>query len=63
MWVLKGDLRKVQSPNICLQSAYKCDELLSLGALIYIFVHAIRTILLTRRLMIDDIKNEIYGRF
>ncbi|GMR46309.1 hypothetical protein PMAYCL1PPCAC_16504, partial [Pristionchus mayeri] len=45
------------------QSAYKCDELLALGALVYLFVHCIRTVLAARRQMIEDIKNERYGRF
>ncbi|GMS93551.1 hypothetical protein PENTCL1PPCAC_15726, partial [Pristionchus entomophagus] len=45
------------------QSLYKCDELLALGALVYIFLHSIRTILCARRIMVDDMKNERYGRF
>ncbi|KAF8371734.1 hypothetical protein PRIPAC_78163 [Pristionchus pacificus] len=45
------------------QSVYKSDEFIALGAIVYLHLHCLRTVLCARRIIVEDIKNEIYGRF
>ncbi|GMT21484.1 hypothetical protein PFISCL1PPCAC_12781, partial [Pristionchus fissidentatus] len=36
-------------------STHKCDEVIALAAIVYVILHCVRTLLLSRRLMLEDI--------